>query len=863
MAEALRQLILGPVELALDGLFSVSLRLTGSPGASLLLLSLAVTLLVSPLYRRADALQREERETAKALRPGVKLIKSAFTGDERFMILQTYYRQHHYRPWYALKSSLSLLLQIPFFLAAYRYLSSLEVLRGASFGPITDLGAPDGLLRLGGSSLPLLPVLMTLINLLSGLVYARKLPLRDRIQPAALSLVFLVLLYRSPSGLVLYWTMNNLLSLIRNLFRRFRPESPAESRPEPEAVSARDRRFVLVCGLILTLLTGVLIPSALIRTSPSEFVEIARFESPLIFLQSSLMTAAGTFLLWGMIYFHLSSRRIRKAFPPALAFLSVSGPLNDRLFGRYGNLSSLLRFDIPVAEQVTLSSVLLNLGLLFLLAGAAVWLWKRKPALLRAFCLAECAAVAALSAVNTAEIARQVPEMERLASQASAQAAGEASGIISLDRSGKNVVVLMLDKAVGAFAPYLFEEKPLLREQFAGFTCYPNTLSYGGHTNSGAPALFGGYAYTPDRMDRRKDLPLAEKHNEALRVMPAVFSRAGFRVTVCDPPLAGYQWIPDLSIYADLPEVRAFLTEGLFLPDSDAQLRYNRSVRIRNFFRYSLFRVAPVVLQSGLYDDGNYLHADGVDDGAAYSLFMRSYQVLAGLSGMTAVRDTGENTFLMLANHTTHDVLTLAEPAYEPVFGKTDNRAWDEAHPDRTAADGSRLPLQTEDQRKHYQSNMAALLRIGEWLDSLRAAGVYDNTRIIVAADHGWDLEFEDWKRTDLGINTMNYNPLLLVKDFGSREPFAFSENFMTNADTPVLAFAGLIPDPVNPFTGEAISDQAKAAERQTVIESPWQFADNNGTAFAEEQVFILENRDVRVLRNWKKAPSAETETIP
>jgi hypothetical protein len=60
MAEALRQLILGPVELALDGLFSVSLRLTGSPGASLLLLSLAVTLLVSPLYRRADALQRED-----------------------------------------------------------------------------------------------------------------------------------------------------------------------------------------------------------------------------------------------------------------------------------------------------------------------------------------------------------------------------------------------------------------------------------------------------------------------------------------------------------------------------------------------------------------------------------------------------------------------------------------------------------------------------------------------------------------------------------------------------------------------------------------------------------------------------------
>lgn len=352
-------------------------------------------------------------------------------------------------------------------------------------------------------------------------------------------------------------------------------------------------------------------------------------------------------------------------------------------------------------------------------------------------------------------------------------------------------------------------------------------------------------------MDQRTDLLLADKHNEALKVLPAVFQGAGFTVTVCDPPLAGYQWIPDLSIYDDLPKVRSFLTEGRFTPNSAAQVANNRAVRVRNFFRYSLFRISPVFLHAGLYDSGDYLHADGTDDGAAYSLFMRSYLALAHLSDMTAVSDTGQSTFLMMANHTTHDVIPLPASSYEPVFGTV--RTQDETRSDRIAADGSVLLLETEDQQKHYQCTMAALLQIGAWLDDLRAQGVYDNTRIILAADHGWDLGFSDWQADSAGINTMNYNPLLLVKDFDCQEPFAFSDAFMTNADTPTIALAGLVEDPVNLFTGQAITDQAKAAEPQIVIESPWQFADNNGTAFMDEQVFALENRDVRIAENWRR----------
>ena len=161
--EILRKLVLGPIELLLDALFSFAMQFFHSPGFSIIVLSLAVNLLLLPLYRRADTLQKEERDLTARMQPRIDQIRRSFTGDERFMILKTFYRQNNYKPWYALKGSLSLLLQIPFFIAAYAFLSNLKLLQGVSFGPIRDLSLPDGLLVLGGFSVNLLPILMTAI----------------------------------------------------------------------------------------------------------------------------------------------------------------------------------------------------------------------------------------------------------------------------------------------------------------------------------------------------------------------------------------------------------------------------------------------------------------------------------------------------------------------------------------------------------------------------------------------------------------------------------------------------------------------------------------------------------------------------
>ena len=113
-SEAISLIVIGPLKLLFDVVFSVVYRLTENAGLSICIMSLTVNFLVLPLYNRADHLQKEQRDIEKKLSPWVKHIKAAFRGDEQFMMLQTLYRENGYKPSQALKGSLSLLLEIPF-----------------------------------------------------------------------------------------------------------------------------------------------------------------------------------------------------------------------------------------------------------------------------------------------------------------------------------------------------------------------------------------------------------------------------------------------------------------------------------------------------------------------------------------------------------------------------------------------------------------------------------------------------------------------------------------------------------------------------------------------------------------------------
>ncbi len=109
-------------------------------------ISLAVNILALPLYLKADELQLAERRQQERMGERIKRIKKAFQGDEQFMMLTEYYRRNNYHPLYALRSSLSILIEIPFFIAAYHFLSNCVLLKGRSEWIFRDLSQPDQLL---------------------------------------------------------------------------------------------------------------------------------------------------------------------------------------------------------------------------------------------------------------------------------------------------------------------------------------------------------------------------------------------------------------------------------------------------------------------------------------------------------------------------------------------------------------------------------------------------------------------------------------------------------------------------------------------------------------------------------------------
>lgn len=900
-------IIIQPLMLLFEVLYMIAYKITGSPGGSILALSLAMNLLVLPLYIQADAMQEEERDIESRLHDGVEHIKRVFKGDERMMILQTYYRQNHYKPTDVFKGSVSLFLEIPFFIAAYRFLANLEPLKGAAFGVIRDLGAADELIHIGSLSLNLLPMLMTGVNLISCLIFTKGYPKKTKIQLYGMAVFFFFFLYKSPAGLVFYWTLNNIFSLVKTIFYKLKnPKRVLKMIAASvgivlvlfslfiyQTVSLKRKILLIILGCVfmlplfiqcintnakrniiikrfqrhpklfrvgsiyLTLLFGLLIPSSVLVTSPQEFVDLFSYKNPLWYVFSSLCLAVGTFIVWLSIFRGLCQAEKQKWFD-ACTFLACGiATMNYMFFGRkLGILDSNLVYERNLSFTSTES--VLNLVAIFVVGFFLFVFYLFIDQILTTSVLIISIAILIMSTMNIMSIEASVRKIDT-----SVVLASENEPEITLSRAGKNVVIMMLDRAMGELVPYIFEERAELQKIYDGFTYYPNTLSYGSSTNIGAPALFGGYEYTPWELNQRESELLVTKHNEALKVMPVMFSEAGFKVTVFDPTYANYQWKPDATIYEDYPDIKTYVTEGRYFSTAETGIRIQN--RFRNFFCYSVMKCMPLIGQDFLYDDGNYFNSKGnqiptngqiatspyVASGYDYN-FLEAFTVLENLSNITHYENDSKDTFLLMSNDATHEPMLLQEPEY--VYSEyVNNETYEKQHKDRFTLNGVSLSMIEEEQFKHYDVNMAAFIQIGKWLETLKKENVYDNTKIILVSDHGRGLEMLEGKMLGDGelYDIEYYYPLLMVKDFNATG-FQVSEEFMTNADVPTIATENIVSNATNPFTGNTINNLGKSAEMQYVLGSDkWETRVNNGTKFLPGIWFSVKD-DVRDSNNWE-----------
>ncbi|MCX7882550.1 MAG: membrane protein insertase YidC [Brevinematales bacterium] len=216
-----------PIEWVMVWLFHILGSWITNKGIVIILIALLVKLLLSPLSIQAAISVKKQQ----LLQPKIKNIQEKYKDNQQLLQqkIMELYKKEKINP---LGGCFPLLLQIPVFFALYRVLSHSVELKGATFLWIKDLTQPDTLFTLNIPFLPnhfnLLPLIMTAIQLLQTKLQTAKNPAMkgQELNMYLLPLVFLFLFWNMPSGLVLYWTIQNIYTIIEqeiiNLDRHIR-----------------------------------------------------------------------------------------------------------------------------------------------------------------------------------------------------------------------------------------------------------------------------------------------------------------------------------------------------------------------------------------------------------------------------------------------------------------------------------------------------------------------------------------------------------------------------------------------------------------------------------------------------------------
>ncbi len=198
-----------PLSVLLLRLLHLLYRLIPNYGIAIIILSAATKLLFYPLTQSS----LRSMKVMHRLQPQVNALREKYQGDPAKMnqAMMNLYKENKVNP---LGGCLPMLLQVPVFIALYNVLFFSVELRAAPFvGYIQDLSAPDVLVRYGSFGLHLMPVVMTLSSYL--LQSQTPVDPRQKATMYLMPLIMLIFMYSFPSGVVIYWTVNNVLSALQ------------------------------------------------------------------------------------------------------------------------------------------------------------------------------------------------------------------------------------------------------------------------------------------------------------------------------------------------------------------------------------------------------------------------------------------------------------------------------------------------------------------------------------------------------------------------------------------------------------------------------------------------------------------------
>jgi len=197
-------------------------KLVGNFGVAIILLTIGVKILFFPLANRSY----ESMTKMKKVQPQMKELQERYKDDrvKQQQELMALYKREHINP---LMGCLPILIQIPVFFSLYKVLFvTIEMRHAPFFGWIQDLAAADptslfnlfGLLPFVVPSFLLIGVWPLLMGIMMWIQTKMNPPAADPVQQQMMTmmpLVFTYMMAQFPAGLVIYWTVNNVLSMLQ------------------------------------------------------------------------------------------------------------------------------------------------------------------------------------------------------------------------------------------------------------------------------------------------------------------------------------------------------------------------------------------------------------------------------------------------------------------------------------------------------------------------------------------------------------------------------------------------------------------------------------------------------------------------
>ena len=193
-------------------------------GLAIIILTIIIKLLLAPLTHKSMVSQQK----MSALQPKIKELQAKYKDKPEMLNKETMtlYKREGVNPF---GGCLPMLLQMPILFAMFRLLTRMVALKGASFLWVNDLSLPDSIIDFGFtipminvSSLNILPILMVGVQVLSSMLMPDMQSNKQaKMMMWMMPIFFFFLFYNAASGLVLYWTIMNLLNLGQQVYTNY------------------------------------------------------------------------------------------------------------------------------------------------------------------------------------------------------------------------------------------------------------------------------------------------------------------------------------------------------------------------------------------------------------------------------------------------------------------------------------------------------------------------------------------------------------------------------------------------------------------------------------------------------------------